>query len=134
MIKLSRYNRLETLWDGIKQNDSIPDEIRIETEQTLLRNKLEVNVNFTDHRIEKEEFEIRLAESYGTIALVNPLVKDASARLGQDVKIIVTDPNGLIISCQAEDVIGYRCPAAELVNSNRQLKNVVDLGNINESD
>ncbi len=132
MITLSRYNQLETLWDELKENSIIPDEVKAATEQNLLGNKLMVNVNFCNHRMGEEELQNRLAEYYGTIALVDPLVKDASARLGQEVKLIVTDPNGTIISCQQEDVIGYCCPAAELVNSDHQLRDKVGMGSIVE--
>ncbi len=132
MITLSRENRLETLWDGIKQNNIIPEEIRMETEQNLLRNKLELNVNFCDHRVQEDDLQHKLDECYGTIALVAPLLKDFSSRLGNHVKMIVTDPNGIIISCQSEDVIGYCCPAAELVNNNNQLKDLVQTGKVVE--
>ncbi len=130
MITLSRENRLETLWDGIKQNNIIPEEIRMETEQNLLKNKLELNVNFCDHRVQEDDLQDKLNECYGTIALVTPLLKDFSSRLEKHVKMIVTDPNGVIISCQSEDVIGYCCPAAELVNNNNQLKDLVQTGRV----
>lgn len=132
MITLSRENRLETLWDDIKQNNVIPEEIRMETEQNLLRNKLELNVNFCDHRIQKDDLQHKLEESYATIALVSPLLKDFSSQLDNQAMMIVTDPNGVIISCQRDDVIGYCCPAAEMVNNNHQLKDQVQTGRVVE--
>lgn len=132
MITLSRENRLETLWDDIKQNNIIPEEIRMETEQNLLRNKLELNVNFRNHRVQEDDLQHKLEECYGTIALVSPLLKDFSTKLDKHARMIVTDPNGVIISCQSEDVIGYCCPAAELVNNNNQLKDLVQTGRVVE--
>ncbi len=132
MITLSRENRLETLWDDIKQNNVIPEEIRMETEQNLLRNKLELHVNFRNHRVQEDDLQHRLEECYATIALVSPLLKDFSSQLDNQAMMIVTDPNGVIISCQSEDVIGYCCPAAELVNNNHQLKDMVQTGRVVE--
>lgn len=128
MITLSRYNRLETLWDEIKQSSRIPDEFKVETEQKLLKNRFEVRVNFHDNRIKEDDLNHQLAKYNRTIAMVEPLVNDVSGRLDKDMKLLVTDTNGVIISSQAKDVIGYCCPAAELVNNNTSMKNMVDMG------
>jgi len=132
MLKLSRYNELETLWDDIKQNNVIPDEFREEIEKNFSHNKLEVNVSFRNHRVGEEALKHKLAENYGTISLVDPLLKDPSVNLDNDAFLIVTDPNGVIISSRSEDVVGYCCPAADLINSNMQLKNLLKVGNILE--
>lgn len=126
------YNKLETLWDGIKRNNIIPDEYMRETKQKFLKNKLEVNVDFYPHRVEGDELRNRLAEYSETIALVDPLVKDAPVRWEKDVMLMVADSNGLIISCQSDDILGYCCPAAEMVNNDHQLKDLVKMGNVLE--
>lgn len=129
---LSNFDGWEILWDENRKDDLIPYELGTEMAQELLKNKLEVQVNFSNHRVDKEDLQRRLMECYSTIVFVAPLIKKASARLGQDMKLIVTDINGVIISCQAEDVVGYRCPAAELINNNDQLRRLVNMGNIVE--
>ncbi|CFX86876.1 RNA polymerase sigma factor 54 interaction domain [Syntrophomonas zehnderi OL-4] len=128
MITLSRENKLETLWDDIKHNHVIPEEIRLETEQNLLRNRLELNVGFYNQRVKEDDLQQKLEQSYETIALVSPLLKDISSRLDKNTRMIVTDPHGVIISCHSDDVIGYCCPAAELVNNNHELKDLVQAG------
>lgn len=130
MITLSRFNRLEALWDGIKQNNVVPDDLIVETEQNLLKNKIELSVRFCDNRIDEVVLRHKLAESYHTIALVDPLVKDSSLHLGQAAELFVVDPNGVVIACQSENNLGYCCPAAEMVNKNNKLKDIVSLGNI----
>lgn len=129
---ISHFDSWEVLWDENKKNDFITQEFGTEITQELLKNKLEVQVNFSNHRVDKEDLQDRLMKCYSTIALVAPLIKEASARLERDIYLIVTDVNGVIISCQAEDVVGYRCPAAELINNNAQLRNLVNMGNIIE--
>lgn len=128
MITLSRENKLETLWDDIKHNNFIPEEIRLETEQNLLRNRLELNVGFYNQRVKEDDLQEKLEQSYETIALVSPLLKDVSSWLDKNTRMIVTDPNGVIISCHSDDVIGYCCPAAELVNNNHELKDLIQAG------
>ncbi len=126
------HDRLETLWDGMKSHSLIPDELRIETEEKLMKNKLAVNVNFCDRRIKEDDLKDRLAEFYNTISLVDPLVKDASLYFKKGVNMIVTDTNGVIISCPSEDIVGYCCPAADITNKNDKLKRLLELGNILE--
>lgn len=127
----SRFDWPDNLWDGIKPK-APGGEPRPESEQSALMNKLEVKVNFRDHRIEKDYIQNRLSEYYSTIALVDPLVRDASAHLEKHTIPIVTDMNGVVISCPSEDVIGYCCPAADLVNNNDRLKSVLERGNVLE--
>lgn len=126
------YNRLETLWDGIKQNNTKPEDYMHETKQKLLRNKLELNVDFCYHRVQGDELKQRLTEYYRTIALVDPLVKDAPRRLENDIAFLVADFKGVIISCQSEEMLGYCCPAAELINNDNNLKKMVEMGNVLE--
>lgn len=38
-----------------------------------------------------------------------------------NLKLIVTDTNGVVLASQAEEDVGYCCPAAELINSDHQL-------------
>ncbi len=128
------YNRLETLWDGIKQNNTKPEDYMRETKQKLLSNKLELNIDFCNHRVEGDELKQRLTEYYRTIAFVDPLVKDAPRRLENDIAFLVADFKGVIISCQSDDMLGYCCPAAELINSDNKLKKKVEMGNILEVD
>ena len=126
------YNRLETLWDGIKQNNTKPEDYMRETKQKLLSNKLELNVDFRNHRVEGDELKQRLTEYYRTIAFVDPLVKDAPRRLENDIAFLVADFKGVIISCQSDDMLGYCCPAAELINNDNKLKKMVEMGNVLE--
>ncbi|HQA07399.1 MAG TPA: sigma 54-interacting transcriptional regulator [Syntrophomonadaceae bacterium] len=132
MITLSRYNRLETLWGEVTQNNRIPDEIKIETEQKLLKNTVKIRAQFFDFRIKGDDLREKLTECYSTLNLVEPLLKDAANRLGNDTKLIVTDPNGVVISCYADDIIGYCCPAADIINSNKNLQNCLGRGNLLE--
>ena len=128
MITLSRYNRLETLWDEIKHNSKIPEEVRMETEQKLLENRVEVRVNYRDSRINEVELPHQLSKYNQTIAMVEPLVNDVSDCLEEDVKFLVVDTSGVIIASHAKDVIGLCCPAAELVNNNTDIRDMMEQG------
>ncbi len=122
MITLAPNNRLETLWNEVKQNSIIPRDLSYETEHQLLSNRLEVEVNYTDDRIENDDLQRRLAKNNHSIAIIEPLVRDASTHLEKNnLKLIVTDTNGVVLASQAEEDVGYCCPAAELINSDHQL-------------
>lgn len=125
-------NRLETLWDGIKQHNIMPEDYMRESKQKLLSNKLELNVDFRPYRVEGDDLKHHLAEYYRTITLVEPLVKDAPVRLGKDTAFLVADSNGVIISSRSDVQLGYRCPAAELINNDQQLKKRMESGNVLE--
>lgn len=128
MITLSPDNQLKGLWNIIKENNIIPETIKQETEQKVLRNKLEVRVDYTNCHIGKEDLQDRLNKNNRAIALVEPLIKEVATRLNNDSKLLVADTNGVIIASHIEDIIGYSCPAAELVNSNHKLRKMVDKG------
>ncbi len=132
MITLSRENRLESLWSGIRQSNIIPEEIRMETEQNLVRNKLELSVNFSDQRLRQDDLQHKLDEYYGTIALVTPLLKESSSLLRGDAKIMIVDLYGVVIYCEPEETIGFCCPVAEVLKNNQQLNQLVETGIILE--
>lgn len=129
MITLASNNRLETLWNEVKRNSIIPQELYNEAEHQLLSNRLEVKVHYAEDRIEDDDLQRRLAKYNHSIAIIEPLVRDASLHLkNNDLKLIVTDTNGVVLASQAEEDVGYCCPAAQLINSDHQLARMVNRG------
>ncbi len=129
MITLAPNNRLETLWNHVKQNSVFPEEIKYETEHQLLGNRLEVTVNYANIRIQDDDLQRRLAKYNHSMAVIAPLVKEASVYLENDLKFIITDTSGVVIASQPEGFAGYCCSeTAEMINSNNQLRNRVDGG------
>lgn len=129
MITLAANNRFESLWNEIKKSRSIPQDICDQSEHHLADTRLEVKVNFVDDRIAEDDLQRLRAQYNHSIAIIEPLVRDASTHLEKnDLKLIVTDTNGVIIACQEEELVGYCCPAAQLINSDRQLARMVKHG------
>lgn len=133
MITLAANNRFESLWNEIKKSRSIPQDIYDQSEHHLADTRLEVKVNFVDDRIAEDDLQRLKAQYNHSIAIIEPLVRDASTHLEKnDLKLIVTDTNGVIIACQEEKMVGYCCPAAQLINSDRQLARMMKHGAILE--
>lgn len=125
----AHLQNLEILWRDIKEKHRIPDQIIAETEEKIMKNSMRINIaERTHHIINSEELQHRLAEHCEALFLSDPLLWDAASQVSSDIKIIITDPNGIVLSSQCEDIVGFLCPAAELIYSDAKMREHLEMG------
>jgi|GEM_PF-883785 Transcriptional regulator containing PAS, AAA-type ATPase, and DNA-binding domains len=135
MAILASSNRLNSILNTIKDYNIIPDELKVETEQVLLKNIRKINLTNNPRRLNEEDLQYILSENSPIIASVESFIDDVSTILDDNTALGLLDLNGVFFLSGKKDKVGLSCPeAAKLFRNDIELHTILGSGNALEID
>jgi len=106
-------------WNNQKLHRKLLQEIRTETDELLIKNITAIDVTSNPIRVKKKDLQRSINENNHIIAFVEPILKDISNILEDNVIFGLLDSEGTLISSGNKDKIGLSCPDSVNLISNR---------------
>jgi hypothetical protein len=106
-------------WNNQKLHRKLLQGIRTETDELLIKNITEIDVTSNPIRVKKKDLQRSINENNHIIAFVEPILKDISNILEDNVIFGLLDSEGTLISSGNKDKIGLSCPDSVNLISNR---------------
>jgi len=123
-------NRLNLILNSVRDNNIVPDELKVETEQILLKNIQRIKLTTNPRRLNDDELQLVLSENYPIITSVESFIEDASTILDPNTALGLLDLNGVFFLSGSKEKVGLSCPeAAKVFRTNRELGRLFSEGN-----
>lgn len=129
MTRLSNANRMASFLEEIKYHNTVSNQLRVGTEEMVLKNITEIDFTSSPVRIKKSELQRSLYDSCNIIAFAESILQHASVVLEDDIVLGLLNSKGTLISSANKRKIGLCCSeSTALVRNSSELTQLLITG------